>query len=161
MRKLIVVAAMLAMALLVAAPAVMAQTADLSQQNTGDVISTNVSDQNATQRQFAPGGDAQYNVEGDDEVEEENENITILDEDDEDEAEPPPVVTPPVLLTGGGLQPQDDDDDFDVVIIEEENENEEDNDVNQYGGDGGTQTLDQNNTQHSTATGATFGAVQG
>ncbi len=143
MRKLIVVAAMLAMALLVAAPAVLAQT----QTNTGDVVSQNVSDQDATQRQYAPGGDAQYNVEGDDDIDVDLETDTIIVEDD-DEA------------TGAGLQPQEEgDDDFDVVIIDfGDDESEVDTDVEQTGGDGGTQTLDQSNTQNSTATGAAFNA---
>jgi type II secretory pathway pseudopilin PulG len=138
MRKLIVVAAMLAMALLVAAPAVLAQT----QTNTGDVVSQNVSDQDATQRQYAPGGDAQYNVEGDDDIEVDLETDTIIVDD----------------LPGSGLQPQDDDD-FDVVIIDfGDDESEVDTEVDQTGGDGGTQTLDQSNTQNSTATGAAFNA---
>ncbi len=139
MRKLIVVAAMLAMALLVAAPAVLAQT----QTNTGDVVSQNVSDQDATQRQYAPGGDAQYNVEGDDDIEVDLETDTIIIDED---------------ATGSGLQPQGDDD-FDVVIIDfGDDESEVDTDVEQTGGDGGTQTLDQSNTQNSTATGAAFNA---
>ncbi len=141
MRKLIVVAAMLAMALLVAAPAVMADT---SQTNEGDVVSQNVSDQDADQRQFAPGGDAQYNVEGDDDIEVDTETDTIIIDEDP---------------TGSGLQPQEEDDDFDVVIIDfGDDESEVDTDVDQTGGDGGTQTLDQSNTQHSTATGAAFSA---
>ena len=142
MRKLIVVAAMLAMALLVAAPAVLAQT---QQTNEGDVISQNVSDQTATQRQYAPGGDAQYNVEGDDDIEVDLETDTIIIDEDP---------------TGSGLAPQEEgDDDFDVVIIDfGDDESEVDTDVDQTGGDGGTQTLDQSNTQHSTATGATFSA---
>ena len=146
MRKLIVVAAMLAMALLVAAPAVMADT---TQTNTGDVVSQNVSDQDATQRQYAPGGDAQYNVEGDDDIEVDLETDTIIVDD-----EGP---------TGSGLAPQEEgDDDFDVVIIDfGDDESEVDTDVDQTGGDGGTQTIDQSNTQRSTATGPVFSAEQG
>ena len=53
-KKLIVLGALLAMALLVAAPAVMAQT--ITQSNTGDVISQNVAEQEAAQYQYAPGG---------------------------------------------------------------------------------------------------------
>ena len=91
-------AAMLAMALLVAAPA-MAQTTDdsiveecaavLSQANEGDVVSQNVSDQTADQRQFAPGGDAQYNVEGDADIEVDTETDTAIIEAKETEAGPP------------------------------------------------------------------------
>ena len=59
-KKLILLGAMLAMALLVAAPAVMAQT--INQSNAGDVISANDATQEADQYQYAPGGDAQFDV---------------------------------------------------------------------------------------------------
>ena len=137
-KRLILLGAMLAMALLVAAPAVMAQTADLSQSNTGDVISTNDADQTADQRQYAPGGDAQFDVRGDVDEENETDNIVILATDE--------------FLNNNG-------DDFDVFIFDG-GDDDIDTDVDQEGGDGGTQEIDQRQTQNATATGATFGAAQ-
>ena len=131
-KRLILLGAMLAMALLVAAPAVMAQTI-ANQRNTGDVISTNDATQTADQRQYAPGGDAQYDVEGD--VDEDNDTVVVR------------------------FFPNNDDGRLPVILIEGDR-GDIDTDVDQEGGDGGTQELDQRQTQNATATGATFGAVQ-
>ena len=133
-KRLILLGALLALALLVAAPAVMAQTADLSQSNAGGVISANDADQTADQRQYAPGGDAQYNVRGD--VDEENDTLNVR------------------LFNNNN-----DDDDFDVFIFDG-GDDDIDTDVDQEGGDGGTQEIDQRQTQNATATGAAFGATQ-
>ena len=130
MKKLILVAAMLAVALLVAAPAVMADT---TQTNTGDVVATNDNEQVVHQRQYAPGGDAQYNNDDND-----------IDVDNEED----------FVFIGQRLEP---DDDFDIVIFEG-GDVDRDNDVDQTGGDGGVQRSYQDSDQTATATGATFSA---
>ena len=135
MKKLILVAAMLAVALLVAAPAVMADT---TQTNTGDVIAVNRSTQEQDQYQFAPGGDAQYNV---DESENDIENdLLIVDVND-----------------NNGQRLLEEDNGFDLFIFEG-GDRDIDNDVDQEAGDGGTQRAYQSNNQDATATGATFNA---
>ena len=127
-------AAMLAMVMLLAAPA-MAQTADdsivercvatLNQANEGDVIAANESNQDAAQYQYAPGGDAD----------------AASDQDQYD------------VEFGFDLQ-DDDADDFNVDL------QYQDADIDATGGAGGTQDADQDADQDATATGATFDAEQ-
>ena len=142
MKRLIVLGALLAMALLVAAPAVMAQT--ITQSNTGDVISQNVAEQEAAQYQYAPGGDAEAFVD-ESEVDEENETLNVT------------------IRRDNGLFNNHDDGyayyDDNLVVIDE-GDDEFDIEVDQEGGDGGEQHLTQEQDQTATATGATFSAVQ-
>ena len=124
MRKLMILAAMLAMTLLVAAP-VMA-----------DVIASNNNEQNAEQFQVAPGGDATYDPGDDCEFNDDDDGLVIILDDDGCYNS---VDNDCIYVDGIPIYCDDDDDDDD------------DNDVTVTGGDGGTQKLNQTSVQNATA----------
>ena len=143
-------AAMLAMVMLLAAPA-MAQTADdsivercvatLDQSNEGDVIAANESNQDAAQYQYAPGGDADANID-----QNQDQDQDQYDNEEEDEEE-----------TGSSLQ-ADTEEEEDVDFGDQYQY--QDANIDATGGAGGTQDIDQYADQYATATGATFEAEQ-
>ena len=160
----------LAFTLLAAAPALadVSTGAVLNQVNQGDVVAFNDATQTADQRQFAPGGDAQFNVDEDGNGDE----VTFVFGTDEtfvfgtDENGFPPG-------RAVGLRRNNDGDSFppgravglrndaDVdFLITLEGDRDIDIDVDQQGGAGGTQDITQRQTQNATATGATFDATQ-
>ncbi len=135
MRKLMILAAMLAMALLVAAPAMA-----VTQSNEGDVIANNESTQNADQSQFAPGGDATFDP-GDETTIDTDDGLIIVFDDGSNNSKAH-------FIDNGFL--------FDGVVVIDVGDDEEDNDVEVTGGDGGTQELNQHSDQNANATGATL-----
>ena len=159
MKKLMMLAAMLAMVLVAAAPAVaQTQTTEdvnlgacvqyLNQSADGDVIADNDSAQDVDQYQYAPGGEAQYSP-GDDVG-----DVTV--EDDED-----PIIIiedgPPFGNQGNsGLAEQ-----IPVIIEGDEGDEVSDDDTTTVeGGAGGSQETDQYNEQTATATGPVLTAEQ-
>ena len=141
----------LAFTLLAAAPALadVSTGAVLNQANQGDVVATNQATQEADQRQFAPGGDAQAFVDEED-VEEDNETLNVVLFED-------PYNDGGWLFNNGNGYDDGYDDDLTVIL---EGDDEFDIDVDQEGGAGGTQDITQRQTQNATATGATFDATQ-
>lgn len=133
-----ILAAMLAMALLVAAPAMA-----VTQSNEGDVIANNESTQNTDQSQFAPGGDATYDP-GDETTIETDDGLIIVLDDGYNDSKYREIDNGFFL--------------FDGVLIDV-GDDEEDNDVEVTGGDGGTQEQNQHSDQNANATGATFKAA--
>ena len=159
----------LAFTLLAAAPALadVSTTAILNQVNQGDVVAFNDATQTADQRQFAPGGDAQFNVDEDGNGDE----VTFVFGTDEtfvfgtDENGFPPGRAVGLRRNNDGdsfppgraVGLRNDDVDF-IIMLEGDDETEVD--VDQTGGAGGTQDITQRQNQDAVATGATFDATQ-